>query len=94
MDDGSIVCCASAASSVDSCPETQRSAGRWQRLEDIYVNVIGGFGWALNYSEYEVQAALASNLPSVMDSMLQIDPSTLPPTHLYIDDVVWDYAPE
>jgi hypothetical protein len=89
--DGSILCCTTALA-FGACNGTS-FAGSWQAVDEIYETVIGGFGWALNYAEYEAQVAAqvaSGTLPA--DSM--VDPATLPPTHLYIDDIVWDYAPQ
>jgi hypothetical protein len=89
--DGSITCCTESISN-GMCPAGATSfAGSWQALDEIYDTVIGGFGWALNYAEYEERLALqVAN--GTLPAGSTVDPVALPPTHLYVDDVVWDYV--
>lgn len=92
--DGSIVCCATGdptrVNPTDpwTCPMgVQSIPGVWQNANAIESWVIGGFGWALNYAEFEAQNALISS------NMGQPGPLTnLPPTHVYVDDIVWNFV--
>jgi hypothetical protein len=89
--DGSIVCCTTELVA-GACPATSTAfAGSWKPLDEIYETVIGGFGWALNYAEYEQQVALGI-ANGTLPADATVDPATLPPTQLYIDDIVWEYV--
>lgn len=89
-----IVCCPTGeptrAAPTDpwSCaPGTTPIPGIWQNANDIQSWIIGGFGWAMNYSEFEAQKAL---IVSNGGEAPRLD--NLPATSIYIDDIVWNFV--
>jgi hypothetical protein len=82
-DQQTITCCEDALVS-GVCPGVS-SPGAWLKADDIIQTVIGGFGWATNYSEFEAQNAIAPGEdPHISAARV--------PTTLYLDDIVWDFV--
>jgi hypothetical protein len=90
-----ITCCETPLAS--GVCNSASSPGAWVRPDDIVQTVIGGFGWATNYAEFEAQSAILAGTDAPMAGMTNVDANliaTLPNTVVYLDDIVWDFVPE
>jgi hypothetical protein len=57
--------------------------------------VIGGFGWATNYHEFEIQNAVVLGAAAPSDGQTNINAAqlaTLPDTTVYLDNIKWDFV--
>ena len=101
--DGKIVCCdggnpVRAADGETSCgtiderdPDTGEFVstprptftGKWRHVEDLEGTLLGSFGWSTSYTEFETEPGSGKLVIPVAD---------VPPTYVYVDNIVWDYA--
>lgn len=91
----SVTCCATgdpipdpAAPGMWTCADpAQVIPGLWQHANDIQSWIIGGFGWAMNYSEFEAQKALIISNGGQAPNL-----DNLPSTSIHLNDIVWNFV--
>jgi hypothetical protein len=57
--------------------------GKWRKVEEIEGTLLGAFGWSTSYTEFETAPGSGE---------LNIPAAEVPPTYVFVDNIVWDYA--
>jgi hypothetical protein len=57
--------------------------GRWRYVEELEGTLLGAFGWSTSYAEFETEPGSGNLVMPAED---------VPETHIYVDNIVWDYA--
>lgn len=94
-DGQTITCCETPL--VSGVCNGASTPGSWVYADDIIQTVIGGFGWATNYAEFEAQNAVIAGSAGPMTGMTNVGAdqiALLPSTTVYLDDIVWDFVTE